>query len=79
MNYDLIGYLATALVLVSFLMKDIIKLRIINSIGCLLFTLYGILLGSWPVIITNGAILLINLYFLVLTRNKSMNQKQQEQ
>jgi uncharacterized protein with PQ loop repeat len=79
MNYDLIGYLATALVLVSFLMKDIIKLRIINSIGCLLFTLYGILLGSWPVIITNGAILLINIYFLVFTTNKSMNQKQQEQ
>jgi hypothetical protein len=63
------GYAASALVLVSFLMKDLLKLRIINSAGCLLFILYGILLGSVPVIVTNVAIVLINLFYLI--RSKS--------
>jgi hypothetical protein len=62
---DLIGYLASAAVLVAFIMKDIKTLRIINSIGCAFFVCYGILLGySWPIIITNTAILGINFFYL---------------
>jgi len=58
---DWVGYLASILVLVSFLMKDIKKLRAINSIGCFAFVIYGILLGwSYPIIITNAAIFGIN-------------------
>ncbi len=59
-----VGYLASFGVLVSFLMKDMRTLRIVNSIGCATFVLYGILLGSIPIIITNVAILVINIYFL---------------
>lgn len=63
---EIIGYLASAGVLISFLNKDIIKLRIINSFGCGLFVLYGFMLNtSWPIIITNAAILVIHLYYLV--------------
>jgi hypothetical protein len=62
---ELAGYAASALVLVSFLMKNIRTLRIVNTIGCAFFVLYGILLQySWPIIITNTAIIVINLYFL---------------
>ena len=62
-----IGYLAMATVLISFLMKSIIKLRIVNSIGCLLFVFYGILLNpiSIPIILTNVIIFCINLFYLV--------------
>ena len=61
-----IGYAAMATVLISFLMKSVKKLRIVNSFGCLLFVFYGILLEpiSNPIIITNTAIFLINLYYL---------------
>lgn len=61
-----IGYLAMATVLISFLMKSVKKLRIVNSFGCLLFVFYGILLEpiSNPIIVTNTAIFLINLYYL---------------
>lgn len=61
-----IGYLASAGVLISFLMKDINKLRLINSIGCILFVIYGYLLSpiSWPVIITNGTIVVINAFYI---------------
>ena len=62
---DWIGYLASLVLMISFLMKNIIKLRIINSIGAILFIFYGImLLTSWPIIITNIFILGVNIYYL---------------
>ncbi len=62
-----VGYAAMATVLVSFLMKSVTRLRIVNSFGCLLFVVYGVLLDpiSKPIIITNIAILLINLYYII--------------
>jgi hypothetical protein len=64
---DWVGYAAMATVLVSFLMKSVTKLRLINSLGCLFFVVYGFLLEplSMPIIITNTAILIINLYYLI--------------
>lgn len=62
-----VGYAAMATVLVSFLMKSVTRLRLINSLGCLFFVIYGFLLEpiSMPIIITNTAILIINLYYLI--------------
>lgn len=62
-----IGYAAMATVLISFLMKSVNKLRIVNSLGCLLFVFYGVMLEplSKPIIITNTAIFCINIYYLL--------------
>lgn len=60
-----VGYLASLVLMISFLMKNINTLRIINSIGAILFVVYGILLvTSWPIIITNTFILGVNIYYL---------------
>lgn len=61
-----VGYAASAGILLSFLMQDILKLRTINALGCLLFTIYGFLLPdpSVPIIVTNFTIFLVNLYFV---------------
>ena len=62
---EIVGYLASLGVLLSFLMKDVRKLRIVNTVGCLIFIAYGVLLGwSIPIIITNVAIVIINVYYL---------------
>jgi len=67
---DWVGYLAMATLLVSFLMKNVNRLRIINSFGCAFFVIYGIMLAtSWPIILTNSAIIGINLYYLLLNKN----------
>jgi len=66
---DWIGYGAMITLMISFLMKDIKKLRIINTIACLLFVVYGFMLGSWPVIISNAFISIINLYYLFLKKD----------
>jgi hypothetical protein len=65
MNYvDLLGYVASATIVLSFVLKNVKKIRIINSIGCAFFVAYGIFLPSIPVIVANGAIILINIYHL---------------
>lgn len=63
---ETVGYLASAGVLISFLMKEIRTLRIVNIAGCSFFVIYGILLNySFPIIITNTIIIGINTYYLV--------------
>ncbi|NAS32458.1 uroporphyrinogen decarboxylase [Flavobacteriaceae bacterium R38] len=64
-----IGYMASAGVLISFFMRNIRTLRLINSIGCIFFIIYGILLNSIPIIITNVAIALVNFYYLFIKKN----------
>ena len=64
-----IGYLASAALIVSFMMKKVRTLRFINSIGAILFVIYGFLLAiSWPIIITNSFILGANIYYLYLKK-----------
>ena len=60
-----VGYLASLVLMISFLMKNINRLRIINSIGAVLFIVYGVMLAiSWPIIITNAFILGVNVFYL---------------
>ena len=67
-----VGYLASFALIISFMMKKINTLRVINSIGALLFIFYGVMLDiSWPIIITNGFILLANIFYLA---KKKFNQ-----
>jgi hypothetical protein len=67
---ELVGYAAMLFLLVSFLMKDIRRLRTLNTLACAFFVAYGFLLDiSWPIIISNAAIFGINLYYLFLKKN----------
>ncbi|MDD3721775.1 MAG: uroporphyrinogen decarboxylase [Lutibacter sp.] len=64
-----VGYAASLALIISFMMKNINTLRIINSLGAILFVVYGILLQtSYPIIITNGFILMANIYYLSFKR-----------
>ena len=63
---ELVGYLASALIVVSLLMASLWRLRIINLVGAVVFTAYGALIASVPVMVTNGAIILIDVYYLVV-------------
>jgi hypothetical protein len=62
--YEIIGYLASVLIAVSLMMRSLIKLRIINLLGAVFFTVYGLLIRSYPVAAVNFFIVLVNLYYL---------------
>lgn len=49
----LVGYGASVVILVSLVTANVLKLRLVNGIGSLLFGWYGLLIGSWPVCIIN--------------------------
>jgi hypothetical protein len=61
---EYLGYLASALVVLSFAMKNMTILRWINLLGCGVFVIYGFHIMEWPIIITNVAIVFINCYYL---------------
>jgi uncharacterized protein with PQ loop repeat len=66
---EYIGYLASLMVLISFTMKNIKGLRLINMTGCILFVIYGFLMPTLriglPIIIANAAIFTVNGYYLI--------------
>lgn len=68
-NYtEYIGYTATLFLMVSFLLKDMKKLRMVNTIACLFFIVYGHYLGSIPIVVSNAFICCVNLYYLVASK-----------
>ena len=62
--YEVIGFIASFIVLVSLLFRSIKRLRFTNLVGSLIFTLYGFLISAYPVMLMNAGIVLINIYFL---------------
>lgn len=61
---ELVGYLASALVVTSLAMTSVVRLRLFSLAGSVTFTTYGALIGSVPIVITNSAIACINVWFL---------------
>jgi hypothetical protein len=70
---EAIGYTGSALVLISFLMVSVVKLRIVNTIGSIIFTIYAFIIHSYPTAIMNLCLVLINIYYLVKMSNTSQN------
>ncbi len=69
---EFIGYVAMAFLVISFLPKQIKRVRTINLIGCIFFVLYGIMLGwKWPLIISNGLVACIQIYYLLIDKSSS--------
>lgn len=65
MILELVGYFASALVLISLLMTSVVKLRVINMIGSLIFAVYALLIGSYPTAVMNFCLVGVNIFYLV--------------
>jgi len=67
--YEIIGYLGSFLVALSLSMKNIRYLRRINLFGAFTFSIYGLLIGAYPVFALNGYIVLVDIYYLYKMHN----------
>lgn len=65
MLIEMVGYLGSALVLISMIMSSVVRLRIINMIGSAIFATYAMIIHSYPTAFMNGCLVLINLYNLI--------------
>ena len=63
--FETIGYAASLIILVSLLMTNVFRLRVINLAGSLCFSLYGWLIGAWPVCLINAVIAGIDAWYLL--------------
>jgi hypothetical protein len=53
MPADWVGWLATAVFMVSYFVKGPVRLRRVQGVAAGLWTLYGVLIHSLPVIVAN--------------------------
>ena len=65
---EIFGYLGTALVIISMLMTDINKLRIINISGGVISLIYALCVNTMPVVVLNATLVTINTIQLVRSK-----------
>ena len=62
---EMLGYAGSVIVAISLMMRSLARLRLINSVGCVVFIIYGVLIHAYPVAILDGFIVCINGFFLI--------------
>mgnify|MGYP001221671261 CR=1 FL=1 len=67
LSFEMLGYMASVFVAISLMMRSVTKLRVINLVGAVLFTAYGLVIAAYPVAVVNGFIVLVNIYYLQQT------------
>jgi len=60
-----IGYVGSGIIALSMTMNSILKFRWINLVGATIFSLYGFLIDAYPVMILNGFILSVDIFYLI--------------
>ncbi|MCR5217168.1 YgjV family protein [Treponema sp.] len=61
---EIVGYIGSALVVVSMLMTSVVKLRLINLIGSVISIVYAAIVHAYPLAIMNFCLVVINVYNL---------------
>ena len=62
---EILGIIATLFIVIAFAMNSKKLIRIIDTIGAILFIIYGILIGSLSVWLLNGILVIINIHKLI--------------
>ena len=62
---ELIGYVSSVMILISLLMTSVVKFRVINAVGSLIFTVYALLIHSYPTAVLNACLVGVDVWFLV--------------
>jgi hypothetical protein len=70
---ELFGYVASFFVAISLLMNGLLPLRILNLIGATAFVIYGTMLPSIPILITNAFIMIVDIVYLVRMLRPDLN------
>jgi hypothetical protein len=66
MNYymEILAYFASLIVLLSFMVKDIVLLRLLNMIGCIMFLTYSTYHERYPLVFLNFMVIIVNLVYI---------------
>ena len=70
---DLLGLLSSVVVLVSMTFKTMWKLRLVNSIACIMWICYGYFISNNPTMFVNLAILITHIIWFVKNKIHEKN------
>ena len=62
---EIFGYMGTALVVLSMMMTSVTKLRIVNMSGSVISAIYAAIIGTWPIVVMNVCLFMINGFHLI--------------
>ncbi len=62
---EVVGWLGSVLVVLSLMLAGVWRFRVLNLVGAVIATGYNAALGIWPFAAMNGAIAIIDVYWLV--------------
>jgi len=61
---DLVGWIGSAILVWSLLQSRILRLRLINLVGCVILIAFNLLAGVWPMVGLNVVLAVINVVYL---------------
>ena len=67
---EILAYIASVIILLSFCTKNVKLLRILNNIGCLIFLFYAFYHNRIPLIVLNSMVIIVNMYQIWSGKNK---------
>jgi hypothetical protein len=56
---EAVGWTASAVIAMSFLFTDVVRLRLVQICGAVLWTIYGILISSLPIVFANVLVFVV--------------------
>ena len=62
---EILAYIGSVIIFISFLVKNVNWLRILNNVGCVIFLIYSIYHGRTPLIILNSGVIIVNIWHLI--------------
>ena len=62
---DALGWFGSALLVYSLLQARILRLRVLNTVACVILIAFNALIGVWPMVAMNIVLAAINLFFIV--------------
>ena len=62
---EILAYCGSVIIFISFLVKNVNWLRILNNVGCVIFLIYSIYHGRTPLIILNSGVIIVNIWHLI--------------
>lgn len=67
-KYELVGLAGSVMVIISFMFKDVKKMRLVNMVGSALFIIYGILIRAWSVVFLDSMLIIVQTIQLIKAR-----------
>ena len=61
---EMMAYFASIIVLISFIVKDVVLLRLLNTVGCVLFLIYSAYHDRIPLIFLNLMVIVVNILYI---------------